>query len=260
MEIISSRQNPTVKHVVKLLTSAKYRHKQGLAAAEGIHLALSLQQSNHTLKQLIVAEGALQNPEVAQIINLAPDAKAVVKDSLFVAMSDVSAEVGVIAVFDTPAYQLSRALSTDAVLLDDVQDPGNLGAILRTAAAAGVGEVYLSSGCASAWSPKALRAGMGAQFDLQIHETILLGDLIKTSAVEVMATSLQGSESLYQQNLRTPAAWLFGNEGQGVSEELLQLVNKKIIIPQYSDSVESLNVAAAAAVCLYEQLRQRAVV
>lgn len=257
MEVISSRQNPNFKHVAKLLSSAKYRKEHGLAAAEGIHLAVSLLQSELVIKQLVVAESALQNPEIISLVSTA-HSSVVIKDSLFSAISDISASTGAITVFDIPTAQPPKVLSADAILLEDIQDPGNVGAILRTAAAAGVGQVYLSPGCALAWSPKVLRAGMGAQFGLQIYEAANLADVIKASTVNVLATSLQGVESLYSQDLRTPNAWLFGNEGQGVSAELQSLVSKKVIIPQANTAVESLNVAAAAAVCLYEQLRQRA--
>lgn len=259
MEVISSRQNPTIKHVAKLLSSGKYRHKQNLAVVEGIHLAESVVHSCFSCKQVIVAESALKNREATQIMDRLSVAPTVIRDSLFAAMSDISAEVGILVVFELPVQDIGTTLDTDALLLEDVQDPGNVGAILRTAAAAGVKSVYLSNGCASAWSPKVLRAGMGAQFSVDIFEAADLEDVIKNSSVPVLATSLQASESLYQQQLRQPVAWLFGNEGQGVSSQLEALVSRKIIIPQADTTVESLNVAAAAAVCLFEQVRQRSV-
>ncbi len=98
---------------------------------------------------------------------------------------------------------------------------------------------------------------MGAQFSLEIFEAADLAGIIRTSEVPVLATSLQATESIYNQGLRQPTAWLFGNEGQGISVELESLVSKKVIIPQAGSAVESLNVAVATAICLYEQLRQR---
>lgn len=109
--------------------------------------------------------------------------------------------------------------------------------------------MYLSPSCASAWSPKALRAGIGAQLSLNIYEACSLGAVIRRSSVKVRATSLQATASLYEEDLREPSAWLFGNEGQGISAQLEQLLDGKVIISQAETAVESLNVAASVAVC-----------
>src|SRR5690606_9392723 len=125
------------------------------------------------------------------------------------------------------------------------------------AAAAGVKAIMLSPGCASPWSPKALRAGMGAQFSLVIHEAVDLATAMRDAQIPTLATTLAtDASSLYSTDLRRPVAWLFGSEGQGVSESLAQSTTNRILIPQADSSVEPLNVAAAAAVCLYEQYRQ----
>src|SRR5690606_14981531 len=117
--------------------------------------------------------------------------------------------------------------------------------------------VILSPGCASPWSPKALRAGMGAQFSLAIHEEAELGAIITAAEVPILATTLASdNQSLYAIDLQRPVAWLFGSEGQGVSEPLAGRASTIVLIPQVNTSVESLNVAAAAAVCLYEHYRQ----
>ncbi|MFM7522726.1 MAG: TrmH family RNA methyltransferase, partial [Betaproteobacteria bacterium] len=150
------------------------------------------------------------------------------------------------------AYSLDRA----ALLLDSVQDPGNLGTIMRTAAAAGIQQIFCSPGTASVWSPKVLRAGMGAHFVLEIHEDVNLAQLIKNAAVPVYAAQPDAANSIYSADLRSPSAWLFGHEGQGVSDELLALATQRLSIPQ-STQVESLNVAASVAICLFEQRRQK---
>ena len=141
------------------------------------------------------------------------------------------------------------------VLLEAIQDPGNLGAMLRTAAAAGVDAVYLSKGCAEVWSPKALRAGMGAQFALALHEHADL-TLIARELKSLIATSLDAQQSLYDLDLSGPVAFVFGNEGAGLSPALLDTATHQVKIPM-PGKVESLNVAAAAAVCLFECVRQR---
>ena len=124
------------------------------------------------------------------------------------------------------------------------------------AAAAGVREVLLTAGCAGAWSPRALRAGMGAHFVLHIHERVDAVHALGAFRGAILATALgEGARSLYELNLDAPVAWLFGAEGQGVSPALLACASQRVIIPMAGD-IESLNVAAAVAVCLFEQVRQ----
>ncbi|MDH4276009.1 MAG: RNA methyltransferase, partial [Gammaproteobacteria bacterium] len=141
-----------------------------------------------------------------------------------------------------------------AVLLENIQDPGNLGGLLRTAAAAGAGAVYLSAGCTEAWSPKALRAGMGAHFLLQIHEQ---QDLTKiaTQYTTSVATQLHAANSIYDVVLGDSVAFIFGNEGAGLSADLARCATHHVHIPM-PGKMESLNVAAAAAICLFERVRQ----
>ncbi len=131
--------------------------------------------------------------------------------------------------------------------------------VLRSAAAAGIRQVYGWCAARAAWRhgrPKCLRAGMGAHFILKIVEDADLHDLLRTSALPVLATSSHAEQTLYQLDLRQPQAWLFGHEGQGVAPELLALATYRVAIPHLGN-VESLNVAACAAVCFFEQVRQK---
>ncbi|SDV47458.1 TrmH family RNA methyltransferase [Chitinasiproducens palmae] len=145
----------------------------------------------------------------------------------------------------------------DVVVLDAVQDAGNVGAILRTAAAAGVRRVLLTPGCAYPWSSKVLRAGMGAHFALtELVETTPEAIVAGLAGAAITVTTLQSSKPLHEVDLRPPLAWIFGNEGAGVSPFWRDKASLNLFIPQ-TDGVESLNVAAAAAVCLFEQRRQR---
>ncbi|HSQ04408.1 MAG TPA: RNA methyltransferase, partial [Burkholderiales bacterium] len=142
-----------------------------------------------------------------------------------------------------------------SLLLEDIQDPGNLGSILRSAAAAGVGQVVLSRGSVHAWSPRVLRAGMGAHFALQIHED---ADLLKSVTAfrgRVVATRQDAPRVVFDADLTGTVALLFGNEGGGLPASLLQAAHDVVSIPMPGKS-ESLNVAAAAAVCLFERVRQ----
>jgi TrmH family RNA methyltransferase len=143
------------------------------------------------------------------------------------------------------------------LVLDCVQDAGNVGAMLRTAAAAGFVDVVAISGCAHLWSSKVLRAGMGAHRTLRLHEGWSTEQAIERITAPFFLASAQGETSLYalDRQLRQPVAWVFGSEGQGLSHDLL-MHGKAVSIPMHSQ-VESLNVATAAAVCLFETVRVR---
>jgi TrmH family RNA methyltransferase len=206
----------------------------------------------------IYTDQATENLEVAKIIQYCENSSidgVLLGESNFRAISGVENGVGIAFLIDILTKKTPKSPHNNTILLDNVQDPGNMGAILRTAAAAGVTEVFSSSGSVSAWSPKVLRSGMGAHFALNIYENIDIADVIKSSRVPVLATSLNADRTIYQQDLSGPNAWIFGNEGNGVSDELLSLDVIKVIIPQ-NKKVESLNVAASVAVCLFEQSRQ----
>jgi TrmH family RNA methyltransferase len=163
---------------------------------------------------------------------------------------------GLLAVVPLPGQVAEPSLDIDTVLLDGVQDPGNVGTLLRTAAAAGVRQVLLSPGCAAAWSPKVLRAGQGAHFVLDIVEEADLISFVRDYQGMVAVTCLDEATSLYAASWQGALAWAFGAEGQGVRRELLEAADLRIKIPM-PGAVESLNVGAAAAVCLFEALRRR---
>lgn len=149
-----------------------------------------------------------------------------------------------------------------AVMLDSIQDPGNLGTILRLSAAFGVSHVFLGLGCAAVWSPKVLRSAQGAHFALTLIEVDNLVQWLNayrkavTDAAIVLATAVVDAQSLGSVRLPQRSIWLFGHEGQGVSPQLLKMADVKVNIAQDQTVVDSLNVASAAAICLYEQSRQ----
>jgi len=259
MILITSSQNPVIKHLKKLSGSSSYRSKQGQTILDGVHLCDSYLRSGQKPVMCVVGRESKHNHEIKQIL----DHKSLyhtefieVPDSLLSTLSVVDSSVGIIFVIDIPDVQQPN-LESSAVLIDRIQDPGNLGTILRTAVAVGIGQVFLSTGSVGAWSQKTLRAGMGAHFVMSIFESVDLIDLIAKSTIPVFTTSLSGKKNIYQTDLRPESAWVFGNEGSGISPEILELCgDNSVIIPQSSD-VESLNVASAAAVCLFEQYRQR---
>lgn len=257
MNKITSSTNPTIKHLRKLAKSPLYRREHSQTILDGIHLCQSYLQAGLVPERVIISPTALEDSEVQILVKQLPARVEVIEvtDSLTGTISRLENGVGLLFVINIPQTTLTK-INSSALLLDQIQDPGNLGTILRTAVASGIGSVYLSPGTVGAWSPKVLRAGMGAHFALDIFESAELAHLIGESDIPVLATSLTASLSLYDYDLRSDKVWLFGNEGAGVSPELLALCHETLTIPQ-SGAIESLNVASAVAVCLFEQRRQQ---
>jgi TrmH family RNA methyltransferase len=254
---ISSRDNPLYKELKHLASNSQARRKAGRTLLDGIHLCEAYLQHVGVPPLCVVSESSITHAEVAAILDRCRATRCIMlPDALYGALSQVENGIGLLFVIDTPRNDTPRRLTQDAVLLDNLQDPGNLGSILRSAAAAGIRDVYCSKGTAFAWSPKVLRAGMGAHFLLNIFENADLSTVLRDSVVPVLATSSHAAQRIYDVDLRNPVAWLLGHEGQGVSEELLALATREVTIPHLGD-VESLNVAASAAVCFFEQVRQK---
>lgn len=258
MKTITSRENPLYKELKHLATSSQARRKAGRTLLDGVHLSCAWLDMRGAPLQCIVSESALANPEVADIVMRCESQHAHVTalpDALYNAVSQVEHGVGLMFLIETPASALPASLTVNAVLLDNVQDPGNVGSILRSAAAAGITQVFCSSGTAFCWSPKVLRAAMGAHFVVDIFENADLAALIGASSIAVLATSGYATRRVYDADLRQPVAWIFGHEGQGVADDLLAMATQQVVIPHLGQ-VESLNVAACAAVCFFEQVRQ----
>jgi RNA methyltransferase, TrmH family len=264
VKLISSRDNAFFKQLVKVAGSAQQRRATGLTLLDGPHLIHAYRLALGQPKNLIVSESSCQNEEIKYLLaeQLAKGvqketAVIVLSDALFRAVSPVKTPIGVIALVDIPTREALPEREEDSfwVLLETIQDPGNLGSILRSAAAACATDIYLSDGCADAWSPKTLRAAMGAHFLVRIHEQSDLAEVARTFSGKVIATSLKAKNSLYQTRLTGPVAFIFGNEGMGLSDALLQATSDQIVIPM-AGATESLNAAAAAAVCFFERVRQ----
>lgn len=258
-KLISSRENPLYKELRQLADSSQARRKAGRSLLDGVHLCEAYLAHYGRPVLCVVAEESQSHPEIAAILarcDAAQVSTAVLGNSLYRSIQVVEHGVGILFLIDTPTLQLPDRLTQTAVLLDGVQDPGNVGSILRSAAAAGIKSVFCGAGTAFAWSPKVLRAGMGAHFALSIFENCDLKRLVQHSEVPVIATSSHAAHSIYEFDLRGEAAWLMGHEGHGVSEEIMAMVSHRVRIP-HAGAIESLNVAACAAVCFFEQLRQR---
>lgn len=259
MKSISSRDNPLFKRVWALSHSARDRRRIGQTVLDGPHLVASALDAQVVPVELVVSEQGVLRAEIRRLLDTCSDVPTYcLPDRLFAQLSPVDAPSGVIAVMALPPGSESTiGDGASVIVLDRVQDPGNLGTLLRTACAAGLEHAILTDGCAQAWSPRVLRAGMGAHFRLKIREQADALDLLTGYPGRILATAVgEDAHPLYDLDLRGPIAWMFGAEGAGLSAALMGAATDRVTIPM-PGAIESLNVAAAAAVCLFEQVRQR---
>jgi len=249
---IISRDNSLFKQLKRIADSARERRKLGETLLDGAHLVEAYLEAFGEPELLIIPEGE-STAEVTYLTQQLADIPTVMFPTLmFQELTPVASPTGILALVKTPNIAPSAELDF-VLMLEDIQDPGNLGSMLRTAAAAGVDAVYLSEGCTDAWSPKALRGGQGAQFVLPIVERADLINFTHEFKGQVLATTLNGN-SIYQMDLSKPTAIAIGNEGNGLSETLQQAATHQVTIP--IAGVESLNAAAATSICLFERVRQ----
>lgn len=254
MKTIISRENPLLKSTRKLATSSRERNKAGKTLLDGIHLVAAYHQAGGVPEAVMVSVSARDHPEIRDFLQtVLPENLIVLSDVLFRDISTVETPTGIIALILIP--QPAEGETDCCVLLEDVQDPGNLGSILRSAAAAGIGRIHLSPGCVDAWSPKVLRAGMGAHFHLSVQENSDLVAAARNFPGQVVATALGAEMTLFSLDLSGPTAFVIGNEGAGISEDLLAATDSRVRIPM-PGTAESLNAAAAAAICFFERVRQ----
>ncbi|MBV7485960.1 RNA methyltransferase [Bordetella sp. BOR01] len=254
MKQIASRDNPGFKQLQRLAQHAGRRGEQ--AILEGVHLCQAwLAQSGAPALAVFDAE-RVQRPELAELLAAVPPRQVLLLEPrLLRQLETVETGQGVLFLVDPPAPELPARLDEPMVWLDRVQDPGNVGTILRVCAAAGIQRVLLSAGCAAAWSPKVLRGGQGAHFVLALHERADLQACTARLEVPLAATTLEGAQDLYATRLPPACAWVFGHEGQGVEPALQQAAALRVRI-DHAPAIESLNVAVAVALCLFEQRRQ----
>ncbi len=257
MKHVTSRDNALFKQLKALTGSTHQRRKSGQSVLDGVHLAQAYVDALGQPASCVVGERHYDHAEVRPLLDwIEPERVVVLADALFTQISSVANGIDLLFVIDTPAGHLPAKIDTDCIILDGVQDAGNVGSILRSAAAAGIPHAFLTTGCAFAWSVKTLRAGMGANFHLNIVEHCTLDMLATRLAVPLLATSSHADAAVFDTDLRQPVGWVVGNEGAGVSPDWMARVSRTVGIPQ-PGGLESLNVAAATAVCLFETVRQR---
>jgi TrmH family RNA methyltransferase len=245
MTIIRSRDNPRVKRWAKLATDASLRRSEKRVIVEGPHLVAEALQAGLEPLALIVSETGLKRAEVRALIGTREP--VILGDRIFGIVADAETAPGIAA--EIAISTTSADPAKPAVFLEGVQDPGNVGAILRSAAAFGVGEVVLDRACADPWSPKVLRAAMGGHFKLALRQVADMETEVKQFSGIAVCTVSGGGMPLKKSQLRGRLGWIFGAEGKGVSEALARRASMKVTIPM-APGTESINVAAAAAICL----------
>ena len=269
-DLITSKENPLFKEIRLLQATGskgqKARIASGKALLEGIHLVQTW-VGDPALSVLLTSELGLQNNEIAHAVyshlESCPDTRVFQLDSaLWDLLSDLVNAPHVAGLLDLPKSCLTSpqsigTLAGDVLILDRIQDAGNVGSILRSAAAAGFTQVIAISGCAHLWSSKVLRAGMGAHRLLDLYEGWSTQQVLSAVTAPLLAATAEAECELFslKDDLLHPVAWVMGSEGQGVSDDLLAQA-KGISIP-IDPRVESLNVSTAAAVCLFETMRVR---
>jgi|SRR5580765_2526748 len=251
---IASRDNPLLMRLRKLAGDPAAYRKLGEVWIEGEHLCAAFVQRGGAAAQAVITEAGWQVPALRALAGTAASV-AVIPAALMAGLSALEspAPLGFALPWAGPGE-----LDADApgVVLDRLQDAGNVGNILRSASAFGFTQVIAIKGTAALWSPKVLRAGMGAHFALKLVE-VANADALAALRVPMLATSSHAAHAIHEATLPWPCAWVMGHEGQGVSPALMQRCAASLRIPQPGGE-ESLNVAAAAAVCLYESARQQA--
>ncbi len=250
-EVISSRSNPLVTRLRKLGSKRSARREEGVFVGEGPKLLQEVLRAQMPLETVIYATGT-QLPAL-------PDSVRVVEvpASLLEAVAQTQSPQGVVFVGQTPSLGLPQCLTGSRyLLLDGVQDPGNVGTIWRTADAFGADGLMLCSGCADPWSPKTVRATMGAAFRLPVWETTLeqAAECLKEAAIPLYATALREDTRDVREVSLQRSGVIIGSEGRGVSQLALELCEKTVKIPMV-ERCESLNAAVAASVVLWEMAR-----
>jgi TrmH family RNA methyltransferase len=246
MSVLRSRDNPRVKRWARLARDAGFRKKEHATLVEGHHLVEEALAAGLKPLAVLASESAVEARKLATVV---------VSDSVFRLIADAETPQGIAAEIAIPRQKAVE--SGPVVFLEGVQDPSNVGAIVRSAAAFGVAEVVVDRGCADPWAPKALRAGMGGHFRLSIAHVASLSEVLNNFDGNLICTLARGGRPLRDAKLSGRLGWIFGAEGSGVSEAVASRAGLRVTIPM-QDGVESLNVAASAAICLYEAFSRSA--
>lgn len=258
--MITSVQNVQVKNIIKLNQKAKERREQGLFLAEG--RKMFQEAPAEWIRKVYVSETAVNDEELMEQVRKYP--REVVADSVFRQMSDTKTPQGIMTVLRTPDYKAAEILGKSdplIMILEDLQDPGNVGTILRTGEGAGVAGIFLTKTSVDITNPKVIRATMGSIYRIPfvyVDDLPDLKNLLRKTKIQIFAAHLKGKNTYYEESYQGGTAFLIGNEGKGLTEKASALADCLIRIPMLG-RVESLNAAMAAGILMYEAARQRGI-
>ncbi len=263
MNYITSANNNMVKEV-KSLKQKKNREEKGRFFIEGLRFVSEALEESWQIETIILSDSFCLNESNKQLISLISDRKFncyTVTDKIFGELSETSTPQGILAVMQTKMFEISDIIKAGSfmVILDSIQDPGNLGTIIRTADAAGAGGILMSKGCVELFNPKVLRSTMGSVFHLPIVVDCDLSESIQTLkeyGIKAYAAHLSGELSYFECNLRENCAIIVGNEANGISDDVANIADVLVKIPM-PGKAESLNASVAAGILMYEAVRQR---
>ncbi len=263
---ISSHQNSLIKKVKKLGESARFRKKENIILLDGIHLIQEFLKKDSSqaqndrcknIRNILVTEKFEQNPEFRDL-----EAKYKISHKISVVADHISGKItpnaspsGIITLITKPKTESIKKDYDFILLLDGIQDPGNMGTILRSAAATGVQAVFGSPECVDLWSPKVLRSAMGGHFHIDIFDNFSLETIKENFSGNIYGAFMDG-ENIFKEDFTEKTAFIMGNEGAGISPKVEIICNKRISIPM-ENKVESLNVGTATTICCYEKYRQK---
>jgi len=256
MTVLRSRDNPRLRRWIRLAADPRTRRREGCAIIEGPHLVAASLAAGVTPEALILSESGAARAEVAPLVQQCGAAATILADKLFATFADAESPQGIAAEIRVPQDAAALESAAGCVFLDGIQDAGNVGTILRSAAAFGVPFAVLGPGCADAWSPKALRAAMGAHFSIALRRSDDLASDLERFGGRVAVAVPRGGVMPAEADLSGRLGWILGAEGHGVSAALLPRAGLRVTIPM-PGGAESLNVAAAAAILFYEASRLR---
>lgn len=255
MDMIESTANTQVKYVRRLQTDRRFRQREGMFVVEGTRWLSDLLDLQRELKALFYTTAWRSRPEHTALLAQSPISPRPVSDAVMAAMSDTVTPAGVLAVLPMIALPLPEK-PTFLLIMDRIRNPGNLGTICRTAAAAGVEGILLAPGTVDFYNPKVVRGGMGAHLRLPVQEASWTDIAAVTSGMPVWLAAASGAIEYTDVNWREPTALIIGSEARGGGEKAVRLATGRVSIPMHA-ATESLNAAVAAGILLFEVARQR---
>ncbi|MBS4536276.1 23S rRNA (guanosine(2251)-2'-O)-methyltransferase RlmB [Clostridium sp. D2Q-14] len=262
MEIIKSSSNKFIKEI-KGLNNKKIRNKKGYYFIEGIRIVEDAIKSNEVIEYILYSDKLFQTKDGEKLFSIIKDKyiNYQIEHNLFKEISDTETPQGIIAVMKIKKYNLEyfQRENLFLIFLDRIQDPGNMGTIIRSADALGADGIIISKGSVDIYNPKVVRSTMGSLFHIpiiQVNDSIETILKFKDEGVRILATTLEKARYCYDIDLTKNILLIIGNEGNGIREKLLNISDENIVIPMEGDS-ESLNASIASSIIMYEVLRQK---